>query len=132
MLFYNQKGSTRRENGLDYFRSIYFCCYSLFINALFICFNSLKYTYLLTSQLESQRLFFEDRLLKIEEKSKLQVNFFATAIFGTFFNVLYKKLAETETKYKQTDEDHVKLKENYAHLSKEKNNLEKKCAAVIK
>ncbi len=62
-------------------------------------------------QLESQRLFFEDRLNKLEEKSNL-------------------KLVDAQAKYEETEKENSKLKENFQQLTKEKTNLEKKYNTV--
>ena len=62
-------------------------------------------------QLESQRLFFEDRLGKLEDKAKLQLD-------------------EAEAKNEDCLKENAKLKENIQNLNKEKLNLEKKCATV--
>ena len=80
-------------------------------NLILFCTIFLKYTYLLTMQLESQRLFFEDRLGKLEDKAKLQLD-------------------EAEAKNEDCLKENAKLKENIQNLNKEKLNLEKKCATV--
>lgn len=72
---------------------------------------TLEYTYLLTMQLDSQRLFFEERLNKMEDKANFQ-------------------LEETEMKLVENMNESVKLKENLNQLTKEKNNLDKKYTAI--
>lgn len=72
---------------------------------------TLEYTYLLTSQLESQRLFFEEHIDKIEQKSKTQIQ-------------------ELEAKAKHYESENADLKESLVQLNKEKNALEKKCSTL--
>ena len=62
-------------------------------------------------QLDSQRLFFEERLNKMEDKANFQ-------------------LEETEMKLVENMNESVKLKENLNQLTKEKTNLDKKYTAV--
>ena len=64
-------------------------------------------------QLDSQRLFFEERLNKMEEKANFQ-------------------LEETELKLMDYMDDNLKLKTNLQQITKEKTNLDKKYATVIK
>ena len=72
---------------------------------------TLEYTYLLTLQLESQRTFFEERLIKQEEKSQTQI-------------------MELDLKAKNYEKDNEKLKESVENLSKDKANLEKRCTLL--
>lgn len=72
---------------------------------------TLEYTYLLTMQLDSQRLFFEERLNKMEEKANFQ-------------------LEETELKLMDYMDDNLKLKTNLQQITKEKTNLDKKYATL--
>ncbi|CAF0909803.1 unnamed protein product [Brachionus calyciflorus] len=72
---------------------------------------TLEYTYLLTSQLESQRAYYEEKISRIEEKCELQ-------------------LTDLEDKSKQSEFENSKLKENLFQLTKEKNALEKKCSTL--
>lgn len=73
---------------------------------------TLEYTYLLTMQLDSQRLFFEERLNKMEDKSRSEID-------------------ETEFKLKEHISANSSLKENLAVLNKEKNTLEKKHSTFL-
>lgn len=62
-------------------------------------------------QLDSQRLFFEERLHKMEEKANFQ-------------------LEETELKLMDYMDDNLKLKTNLQQVIKEKTNLDKKFTTV--
>jgi hypothetical protein len=66
---------------------------------------------LLTSQLESQRQFFEERMLNIEERYKLQI-------------------IDLEAKSKIRETENVQLKETVKQLNIEKTALDKKCSTV--
>jgi BRCA1-associated protein len=79
---------------------------------------TLEYTYLLTMQLESQRIYFEERLqqqeesaIKQEEKAKFQ-------------------LREYEQELEATRQDNLKLKETLDSLNKEKQTFEKRCTLL--
>jgi BRCA1-associated protein len=72
---------------------------------------TLEYTYLLTLQLESQRTFFEERLLKQEEKSQEQIQ-------------------ELDSKAKSYEKENEKLKDSVENLSKDKATLEKRCTLL--
>lgn len=62
-------------------------------------------------QLDSQRLFFEDKLNKMEEKAQFQLD-------------------EIEIKWTENSNENDKLKENLQQTVKEKNNLDKKFSTV--
>jgi BRCA1-associated protein len=68
---------------------------------------TLEYNYLLTTQLESQRAYFEERLAKIENKTNDRIN-------------------DLEVKVITNDELNKTLQDNIQDLKKEKVNLEKK------
>ncbi|XP_014662426.1 PREDICTED: BRCA1-associated protein-like [Priapulus caudatus] len=68
---------------------------------------TLEYTYLLTSQLESQRLYFEDKMSLIERDA-------------------YDRIAELESRAKSVVEECEKLQQRVNTLSKEKQGLDKK------
>lgn len=58
---------------------------------------TLEYTYLLTNQLESQRLYFEEKMGAIEEKMRGQVSFhFFNIIFTTLFLFLAREVGKGE------------------------------------
>jgi len=82
---------------------------SKLINTILI----IKYTYLLTMQLDSQRQFFEERLNKGEEKAKLH-------------------LEEVEQKWSELSAENCKLKESLQQVTKDKTNLDKKYTNVIR
>lgn len=49
----------------------------------------LEYTYLLTSQLESQRKYYEEKMARIQDESVLQVRF-------QFLRIIYKAYSPSE------------------------------------
>ncbi|CAK9830807.1 BRCA1-associated protein [Anthophora retusa] len=71
----------------------------------------LEFTYLLTSQLETQRQYFEDRLARLEQHSVLQTT-------------------ELREKLGQVSEENAKVKEQLATLSREKQNVDKRLQQV--
>ena len=77
-----------------------------------------KCTFLLTSQLESQRLFFEERLSKLEERSKRDLG------------ELEARSVESERARAHTAAENAKLLESVGVLGKEKSGAEKKCTAL--
>lgn len=62
-------------------------------------------------QLDSQRLFFEEKMNSYEEKSNLE-------------------LSQANEKLKECMNDNIVLKENLSQINKEKTNLEKKHSVV--
>ncbi|XP_068974114.1 BRCA1-associated protein isoform X2 [Bombus flavifrons] len=71
----------------------------------------LEFTYLLTSQLETQRQYFEDRLARLEQHSVLQTT-------------------ELREKVGQVSEENAKTKEQLATLTREKQNVDKRLQQV--
>lgn len=71
----------------------------------------LEFTYLLTSQLETQRQYFEDRLARLEQHSMLQTT-------------------ELREKVGQLSEENAKVKEQLTTLTREKQNVEKRLQQV--
>ncbi|KZC04189.1 PREDICTED: BRCA1-associated protein [Dufourea novaeangliae] len=71
----------------------------------------LEFTYLLTSQLETQRQYFEERLARLEQHSVLQTT-------------------ELRDKLSQVSEESAKLKEELATLSREKQSVDKRLQQV--
>ncbi|XP_078047757.1 BRCA1-associated protein isoform X2 [Augochlora pura] len=71
----------------------------------------LEFTYLLTSQLETQRQYFEDRLSRLEQHSLVQTT-------------------ELREKLSQITEESSKVKEELAILNREKQNVEKRLQQV--
>ncbi|XP_076752010.1 BRCA1-associated protein isoform X2 [Xylocopa sonorina] len=71
----------------------------------------LEFTYLLTSQLETQRQYFEDKLARLEQHSMLQTT-------------------ELREKLGQVSEENAKVKEQLATLSREKQNVDKRLQQV--
>ncbi|XP_077995910.1 BRCA1-associated protein-like [Glandiceps talaboti] len=72
---------------------------------------TLEFTYLLTSQLESQRLYFEEKLTRVEEKTREEVS-------------------EVEDRSKRTMEECEKLEKRLSSLVKEKQSYDKKCSQL--
>jgi BRCA1-associated protein len=72
----------------------------------------LEFTYLLTSQLESQRLFFEEKLARVEQQTLTEA-------------------AELQEKLSKTLEESQKLQEKLLLLSREKQATDKKLQQVI-
>ncbi|KAL5016961.1 hypothetical protein ScPMuIL_006550 [Solemya velum] len=70
---------------------------------------TLEYTYLLTSQLESQRLFFEEKMAHIEQEAQTRVS-------------------EMETRHQVSMEESKKLQESLSRITKEKQSAERKCS----
>lgn len=78
-------------------------------------------------------MFFEERIAKIEDKSKSQVKYLFSFHFSlTNLNLknIFLKLIELETKAKDYESENVKLKDSLNQLSKEKQSLEKRCSTV--
>ncbi|EDO31557.1 predicted protein [Nematostella vectensis] len=73
---------------------------------------TLEYTYLLTNQLENQRLYFQEKVTRIETEAAAQV-------------------AEEEERSKKTLEECKKLEMKLADCEKEKRNFEKKYNQVV-
>jgi len=73
---------------------------------------TLEYTYLLTSQLENQRLYFQEKITQIEKDAAEQVN-------------------SMEERTKKTLEECKKLELKLSEAEKEKKNLEKKYTQVV-
>lgn len=71
----------------------------------------LEFTYLLTSQLETQRQYFEDRLARLEQHSMLQTT-------------------ELREKVGQVSEENAKVKEQLVALTREKQSVEKRLQQV--
>ncbi|XP_013780063.1 BRCA1-associated protein-like [Limulus polyphemus] len=71
----------------------------------------LEYTYLLTSQLEAQRHFFEDRIARVEKE-------------------MFRQLEELKEKTKQAVEERKELEEKLARVSKEKQTHERKVSQL--
>ncbi|XP_057339840.1 BRCA1-associated protein [Microplitis mediator] len=67
----------------------------------------LEFTYLLTSQLEKQREYFEDRLNRVEQRSLLEIT-------------------ELKEKFNQISTENTQIKEKVGVLTREKQSLEKK------
>ncbi|XP_008548344.1 BRCA1-associated protein [Microplitis demolitor] len=67
----------------------------------------LEFTYLLTSQLEKQREYFEDRLNRVEQRSLLEIT-------------------ELKEKFNQISNENTQIKEKVVVLTREKQSLEKK------
>ncbi|CAI9715616.1 BRCA1-associated protein-like [Octopus vulgaris] len=69
---------------------------------------TLEYTYLLTSQLESQRLYFEEKIARVEQDALLQVK-------------------AGESRHKQMVDEHNRMEEALERVNRLKNQTEKKC-----
>lgn len=70
---------------------------------------TLEYTYLLTSQLESQRLYFEERIARVEKETLEQVT-------------------AGETRHKQMVDEHHRMEETLEQVTRQKIQTEKKCS----
>lgn len=70
---------------------------------------TLEYTYLLTSQLESQRLYFEERISRVEKETLEQVT-------------------AGESRHKQMVDEHHRMEETLEQLNRQKLQIEKKCS----
>ncbi|GAB1598091.1 BRCA1-associated protein-like [Argonauta hians] len=69
---------------------------------------TLEYTYLLTSQLESQRLYFEEKIARVEQDALHQVKV-------------------GESRHKQMVDEHNRMEEALDRVNRQKNQTEKKC-----
>lgn len=73
---------------------------------------NLEYTYLLTSQLESQRLYFEDKMTFLEKDAM-------------------ERILSIEERMKKVMDDNQHLEEKVKHIEKERKNFEKKYVQVV-
>uniref|UniRef100_H3AWI6 BRCA1-associated protein n=1 Tax=Latimeria chalumnae TaxID=7897 RepID=H3AWI6_LATCH len=71
----------------------------------------LEYSYLLTSQLESQRIYWENKIVRLEKNTA-------------------EEITNMKTKFKETIEKCDNLEQKLSHLFKEKQALEKKCTQL--
>lgn len=71
----------------------------------------LEYSYLLTSQLESQRIFWENKIVHLEKETAEEIN-------------------NMKAKFKETLERCDNLEQRLGEISKEKQSLEKKCTQL--
>uniref|UniRef100_A0A3Q4B464 BRCA1-associated protein n=1 Tax=Mola mola TaxID=94237 RepID=A0A3Q4B464_MOLML len=71
----------------------------------------LEYSYLLTSQLESQRIYWENKIVHLEKETAEEIN-------------------NMKAKFKETLERCDNLEQRFGEISKEKQSMEKKCAQL--
>ncbi|XP_039735392.1 BRCA1-associated protein isoform X1 [Pteropus medius] len=91
----------------------------------------LEYSYLLTSQLESQRIYWENKIVRIE-KDTAEEEFFKMIIspFLSLSCQSYIQINNMKTKFKETIEKCDNLEHRLNDLLKEKQSVERKCTQL--
>lgn len=100
----------------------------------------LQYTYLLTSQLEQQRKYFEQRMTQVEKSAQerviwslsLSLSSFVLAFLNCLFLYINFQADVLDVKYKTATDDLDRVKVELQAVNKEKQGLEKKCSHVSK
>jgi BRCA1-associated protein len=94
---------------------------------------NLEYTYLLTTQLESQRLYFEEKLQSIERQSQRQVEELETKVKKAIDEMvkLEQQLACGAKDRKLMSEEMTKLEQQFQAVNKDKQKLSVKLAKVM-
>lgn len=97
----------------------------------------LEFTYMLTSQLDSQRMYFEEQLVRLDQQTSAEVcgrpsisnNLFhfwvAKCVVFTLFSSKFQR-TELKEKVQKLREDNKVLESKVASLSKEKQMVDKK------